>query len=193
MTNTIMQLYSGGPFDILAPRARDISALDIAESLSKVNRYTGHTKAPYSVAQHSVLVSILLEGTGFEMEGLFHDAHECFTGDLSSPLKVAINETAYRLTGERVDIIKALEKPIDEAVALRFGLLYPAPQAVKDADLEALTIERRQLLHPACGVEWSTDVKARDFMLMALTADQARDGFLARYTAIKYREPEKAS
>lgn len=183
-----MQMFSGGPFDIMAPRARDISAFDIAESLSKVNRFAGHTKAPYSVAQHSVLVSVLLEGTGFEMEGLFHDGHEYITGDLPSPLKVAINETAYRLTGERVDVIKAIEEPIDKAIALRFGLLHPLPPAVKAVDMEALTIERRQLLHPASGLEWTTDVKARDFTLLPLSAEHARDAFLSRYNAIKYRE-----
>ena len=193
MTSTVKQMFSGGPFDIMAPRARDIRALDIAHSLGMVNRYTGHTKTPYSVAQHSVLVSLLLEGTGFEMEGLFHDAAECITGDISSPMKQAIREAVYRLTGERVDPIKYIEKPIDEAIAQQFRLIYPRPPAVKAADLEAMTIERRQLMHPASGLVWTTDVQARDFTLMPLTAEQATAAWLARYNVLEYTERKAQS
>lgn len=190
---TIMQAFSGAPFDILAPRARDIRALDIAESLSKINRFTGHTIPTYSVAQHCLLVSYLLDGSGYEMEGLFHDAHEYITGDISSPMKNAIKEMVYRLTGEHVDVIKAIEKPIDEQIAKQFGLIFPRPPAVKAADLEAMTLERRQLMHPASGLVWTTDVKAREFTLNPLSPADARDGWLARYNALAFREKPAAS
>lgn len=191
--STIKQMFSGGPFDILAPRARDIRALDIAESLSKINRFTGHTKPTYSVAQHCVLVSYLLNDTGFEMEGLFHDAHEYITGDISSPMKNAIREMVRRLTGEDVDPIKAIERPIDAAIAQQFGLIYPRPPQVKAADLEAMTLERRQLMNPASGLVWTTDVKARDISLNPLTAPEACAAWLARYNHLAFREKAVAS
>lgn len=186
--NTVMQTFSGSPFDILAPRAKDIRLLDMAEALGNLQRFTGHGRVPYSVAQHSVLVSMLLDGTGLEMEGLFHDGHEAFTNDISSPMKIAIKEMAYRLTGERVDIIKAIEGPIDEAIARQFSLIYPRPPAVKAADMEAMTIERRQVMHPASGLEWTTDVKAREYSLAQMTCDEATATFIARYNYLKYRE-----
>jgi hypothetical protein len=186
--NTIMQTFSGSPFDILAPRARDIRLLDMAEGLGSLQRFTGAGRVQYSVAQHSVLVSMLLDGTGFEMEGLFHDGHEYITNDISSPMKQAINEMVYRLTGERVDVIKAIAGPIDEAIARQFGLIYPRPPAVKAADMEALTIERRQVMHPASGVEWTTDVKCREYLLNQMSCDEATATFIARYNQLKYRE-----
>lgn len=191
--STIKQTYSGSGVDILNPRPRDFRILDIAESLGKLARFTGHTQHHHSVAQHSILVSILLEGTGFEMEGLMHDAAESVTGDVSTPMKRAITEMIYRLTGEHdVDPIKAITVPIDIAIAKQFGLLYPRPPAVKAADLEAMTLERRQLMLPASGVAWSTDVKARDFALAWMSPDDATAAFVNRYNHLLWRPKAQA-
>ena len=191
--NTVIQTYSGSGLDILNPLPRDFRILDIAESLGKVARFTGHTQHHYSVAQHSVLVSILLDGTGLEMEGLMHDAAESITGDVSSPRKVARVEMCYRLTGESgVDPIKDITRKIDTAIAKQFGLLYPRPAAVKAADLEAMTLERRQLMLPASGVAWSTDVKTRDYGLAWMNPDDASAAFLNRYNQILWRPKTQA-
>lgn len=176
---TIMATYSGGPFNVLEPRASDIRLLDIAESLSKINRYSGHTVRPYSVAQHSVIVSKLLEGSGYEMEGLLHDAAEAYTGDITSPVKAALRKLA------EFDVIEALEEPIQTAIAQRFGLHYPFDSQVHDADREALAFEKRCVLHPTAGVPWgSFDVPSQrlDMMMIpVITQEEARDAFLQRY------------
>src|SRR5690242_1952599 len=56
-----IQTYSGVAFDLLAPTPEMISIVDIAHSLSRLCRYTGHViSANYSVAEHSILVASLL-------------------------------------------------------------------------------------------------------------------------------------
>ena len=45
----------------LDPKAEDINLVDVAHSLAIINRYNGHTCAPYSVADHAVRVSHLVE------------------------------------------------------------------------------------------------------------------------------------
>lgn len=194
MSDTVKQTYSGSGIDILNPRPRDFRILDIAESLSKIARFNGHTRKHASVAQHSILVSYLLEGTGFELEGLMHDAAESVTGDISSPMKKAIVEMVYRLTGERnVDPIKAITVPIDIAIAQQFGLIYPLPPAVKAADLEALTLERRQMMLPASGVAWTTDVKTREFALTWVEPGHAAQAFMDRYSELSFQGKGAAS
>lgn len=185
----VIQLYCGSGMDILNPRPRDFRIQDIAESLSKIARFNGHTRKHASVAQHSILVSYLLEGTGFEMEGLMHDAAESVTGDISSPMKRAIVEMVYRITGERdIDPVKAITVPIDVAIARQFSLCYPLPPAVKAADLEAMTLERRQMMLPASGVAWTTDVKAREFALTWVEPGAAAQAFMDRYSDLLFRQ-----
>lgn len=64
---------------------------EMAHALAQINRFTGHCKRPYSVAEHSVLVADIAasEGasTSAQLAALLHDAHEAYTGDVSSPVK----------------------------------------------------------------------------------------------------------
>lgn len=99
---------SGKKMVLTDPDPKLIDVFDIAHHLSIINRYVGATFYPYSVAQHSVLVSYLMPE--FQMAGLMHDAPEYVLGDDSSPKKRAIPE------------IKVLETKWEEAVAERFGL-----------------------------------------------------------------------
>lgn len=129
-----------GSFDLLRPRPEDIHVEHIAHHLAQINRYTGAARRPYNVAQHSCLVSQLLPPR-LRLAGLLHDAHEAYTGDWSSPLKVAIRELAPGL-------IEALIKPIEAAVEAHFGLQLTAEDhaLIKWADLTMLATEKRDLM-----------------------------------------------
>ncbi len=190
MNSTVMQTYRGGPFDLLDPRPEDVRLLDIAEALSKINRFCGNTIFPYSVAQHSVCVSGMLDGTGLELEGLLHDAVEAYTGDLTSPCKAALRAIAVT-NGASHDVIKDLEEPIQEVIAQVFGLRHPIPLEVQRADHELLALERRWVLHPSTGVDWSSHMvppkKLDAYGLPPLEPTQARDAFLARFNALSLR------
>ena len=64
-----------------------MTIVEVAHSLSIVNSFNGHI-GQYSTAQHSCLVSDLLGGSYC---GLMHDGHEAICGDVSTPVKNALN------------------------------------------------------------------------------------------------------
>lgn len=118
-----------------------IDIYDIAHALSIQNRFTGHTKRPYSVAEHSLLVADMLQAAGFgagiQLAGLMHDAHEAYTSDVSSPAKQVLG-LAWRsfeaMHAERV------RRHFDlEAAFFLFG------DIIGRFDLVALATERRDL------------------------------------------------
>ena len=76
------------PFD---PDPAQIDAGDIARALANQCRFGGRRRVFYSVAQHSVMVSQLVEEGGGDVEDVFaalmHDAGEAYLGDMPHPLK----------------------------------------------------------------------------------------------------------
>lgn len=132
------------------PRAEDICIKDIAHHLAQENRFNGALPEPYSVAQHSVLVSQLVElqlgGTEEEAKwALLHDASEAYLRDIHRPLKMALGE-AYRV----------LERRMMAVICERFGLAREEPSIVKSADNLALALERRDLFPASHQQLWKT-------------------------------------
>lgn len=132
MTAHCMQTNSGLMVDLSRISEEDVRLEDVAHALSQIIRFTGHANRPYTVAQHSMLVADLCPEE-HRLWGLLHDAAEAYVGDVSTPLKSMLPD--YREIEERVQRI----------IAGRFGLCWPIPQPVKDADREALMIERADL------------------------------------------------
>lgn len=138
-------LRSGKRFHVLDPRPDDIKIADIAASLSKLCRYTGHCKQFYSVAEHCYLVSVILEKElgrpEAAMWGLLHDAQEAYIGDMSRPLKVALRQAGITLYDDTAD-------KLDAAVAEAFGITVTEDMAaaVKFADNIALATEKAALI-----------------------------------------------
>ena len=96
-----LQTASGRAFDLLNPSPADVDFDDISLALSRVPRFGGHTRRPYSVAQHSVLVAELLESAGHPghvvLQGLLHDATEAYVMDLPRPLKDLVGAPSGKL------------------------------------------------------------------------------------------------
>lgn len=71
---TCTETASGQIIDLADPQPEDIKLGDIAWGLSRQNRYAGHTitKKPYSVAQHTVQVSRIVE-QALRKGNEFHD------------------------------------------------------------------------------------------------------------------------
>ena len=85
-----LQTVSGrwvNPFD---PDPEQLDAGDIARALANQCRFGGHSRVFYSVAQHAVIVSELVEQRGGDVEDVFaalmHDATEAYLGDMPHPV-----------------------------------------------------------------------------------------------------------
>lgn len=167
-----VETESGIAFDLLAPRAEDVSLVDIAGHLSKINRYAGATVGPngYTVAQHSVHVSRILEVWGcplaIQREGLLHDAAEAYYGDVSSPVQRAIAQLYEWAAQDAIpegpardaflgrSPLRALKSIVDPVVRGALGLPLEETPIVKRADLVALACERRAIMAP-CSRDWN--------------------------------------
>lgn len=82
---------SGRTVDPMNLRSSDLDIQDIAWNLAHIARFTGSFPFHYSVAQHSILLSLRMEAAGHAREaclaGLLHDAAEYVLNDLSSEIK----------------------------------------------------------------------------------------------------------
>lgn len=86
---------SGMMFDLFNPTTDMVSLLDIGWGLAGQLRFGGQTIFPYSVAQHSVLLSHAVPPELAKV-ALMHDASEAYIGDMIAPLKVLLPEFEIR-------------------------------------------------------------------------------------------------
>lgn len=131
-----ISLLSGAKFNYNKPEESDVTIDDLASATSNICRYAGHLPRFYSVAQHLVNASRIVEGiTGDKRNpavfaALMHDTAEAFTNDLPTPLKWAF------------PVFKKLEVSIETAMGKKFGFEYPYPDSVKLADTVMLIAEK---------------------------------------------------
>jgi len=112
-----------------------ITIEDIAHALASLVRFNGHTREPYTVAQHSVLVSLLCDPDD-ALWGLLHDAAEAYMGEVVSPIKATL--PAF----ERAETL------LLKRIVTRFGLGWPMPWSVRQADAVLVATEARDLIPP---------------------------------------------
>lgn len=136
------QTVTGIAFEPLNPTPNMFALKDIAVALSQNNRFSGMTKYPYSVAQHSCYVADwVMRETGdplLAFAGLWHDAMEAQIGDMIKPIKV-LNPG-----------FTAIEERGLAVAAEKYGFPFPLPEVVHRADLVVLANESAALFdgHP---------------------------------------------
>lgn len=130
------RMLSGRRLDLLDPSPLDVELSDIAHGLARVARWNGQTSGDhaFSVAQHCLVVEFIFrhfnEATpGDCLMALLHDAPEYVIGDMISPFKAVVGG-GY----------KTVEKRLEAAVHLRFGLPPHASRELKDKIKKADTI-----------------------------------------------------
>lgn len=124
------RMLSGRRLDLLDPSPLDIEIADIAHGLARVARWNGQTTGDhaFTVAQHSLLVEdifcAVMPGAApmQRLAALLHDAAEYVIGDMISPFKAVVG-------GD----YKEVEKRLQRAIRLRFGLPAEAPAALGSA------------------------------------------------------------
>lgn len=95
------QSYTGRPIWPLDPRPGDFAIADLAHHLANINRYGGAARRNYSVAEHSVLVSVYGD-PAFARHKLTHDLGEAITGlDMGSPIKSDPAMVVWRAVEDR--------------------------------------------------------------------------------------------
>lgn len=172
MTQAWIQTYTGKKFDILDPKVEMVCIEDIAHASSQANRFTGHCRFPYPVAQHSRLGSYVVPDE-YALEFLLHDASEAYMGDMNRPLK------HFSIAG---DEYRKLEAKVQEIVCLRFGLPIVESAIVKQVDTMMLYAEKQQLMHsPDFFHEWDAERKTADVKIVETSFHDNKALFLKRF------------
>lgn len=163
-----IETASGQRYDFRNPDPNTVTLEDIAHALSNVCRFAGHVRRFTSVAEHSVLVSRIVEARLWEMSqeereekgvrnvhywtvaGLLHDSHEAYVWDAPSPVKPLLGDVFKELSSiaDKVIVAKFLQPflerpPIRDATADYTDFKNPI---IKKADRIALVVEGRALL-----------------------------------------------
>lgn len=159
----------------LNPDPADIVIEDISHALSNQCRFTGHTRYFYSVAQHSVAVSMLLPEK-YALWGLLHDATEAYLSDIARPIK--------RFNADFGNIYTMVEDGLMDAIITRFGLerTLPMPDVVKEVDNLMLANEIRHLMPQSPLYEgWEAYADVPLSLLSQTYPEQAKTNFMHRY------------
>ena len=165
-------------FYFLKPRQEDIDIRDIAQSLARTCRFGGHGEFFYSVAEHSIYVTRILEKQGAniltQLAGLLHDAEEAYLPDIPSPIKYHMPET------------KALYKVLADEVFVKFKVLRLGSSAdwtlIKDIDKRICTTEAKAL--GLWNKDWAPTGKSLRVQLVGWTHDTAERLFLAKFVEL---------
>lgn len=171
-----LQTQSGVAYWPLSPRAEDVRIEDIAHALSNLCRFGGHCRRFYSVAEHSVLVSLVVPPE-HAMQALLHDATEAYMVDVPRPLKKFLSN------------YEDIEDRNWRVIAEHFGVPYDMHPSVKHADNTVLLAEKEELLGPPPHPwEWAKDLRPAPVYINCFTPEEARRSFLRRYSLLKQLE-----
>jgi 5'-deoxynucleotidase YfbR-like HD superfamily hydrolase len=174
-----LQTVSGrwvNPFD---PDPEQLEIGDIARALANQCRFGGHCRVFYSVAQHSVIVSELVEARGGDAEDVFaalmHDAGEAYLGDMPHPLKHRSPLGAA---------FKEAENHLERALQDHFAIKPGVPE-IKRADRALLATERRAFSAETWHWPELEGVEPVGLELTAWSPDEAARAFLARFEELE--------
>ncbi|MBF0164542.1 MAG: phosphohydrolase [Magnetococcales bacterium] len=163
-----IQTYTGRQFWPLDGRPEEVEIEDIAHSLGMLCRFNGHCRRFYSVAEHSVWVSRLVEEPDARW-GLLHDAAEAYLSDLPKPLKRVLPD------------FDPWEERLLGVIAVRFGLTGLPSARVKEADWRLLANEKATFMAPEPSPWHGLPAPFPDVALAGWSPEEAKARFLERY------------
>ena len=128
-----IRTFSGKLVNILNTDPNSIVIEDIAHSLSFIPRFGGHLSRLYSVGQHSLSCSFLVDDE-YKLEALMHDATEAYMTDIPSPIKHNLPD------------YKEMENNLHRVICNKFGLPFPMSKEIKKIDKKMLEMEWKLLM-----------------------------------------------
>jgi hypothetical protein len=182
MSQAAIVTSTGLLFDILETTFEMVCIEDIAHALSQGNRFTGHTRFPYPVSQHSRLGSYLVPSK-YALRFLLHDGSEAYLGDMNRPLK--------HFTPAGIEYRK-VEERIQGLIYNKFGLSSDEPEIIHDIDNQMLYAEKAQIMAPTeWPNKWGKDQKVADVKILETSFRVNKALFLDRfYTILYYGGPQ---
>jgi uncharacterized protein len=160
---------------------------DICHALAMQCRYTGHCERRYSVAEHSCLVSYIMEDLklGDPFEGLMHDAQEAYLTDIAKPWKKFLPD------------YNKIEKDLEAKLRYHFGIpgITTSP-GCKIADSLALILEARVLIKSEArdwDLSWCPEAMklantpdiANNYIIKCDDVESAKREFMGRYRRLR--------
>ncbi len=189
-----IQTYLGKKFYLWDPQYESIFIEDIAHALSNVCRFAGHCKEFYSVAQHSVLLSLAVEKYVIEHQeevgikklnpremafrARMHDASEAYVGDVTTSLKQMLPK------------FQQIEGIIQNVIEARFNIkVDPQNQLINNMDNAILLTEMQQLMSKP-PEEWETisALKPLDLTIIPDSSIESEMSFLDRFDQLFFGE-----
>lgn len=155
--NAFMETFTGILAPVGAMTSDHVSMKDITVSLSRINRFLGHSMGAYSVLEHSWVVSKIVRQRGYspvvQLAALLHDAKEAYIGDIPTPVKRYFEQEMPGFA----EWFEELERNTDAAICQYVGCIKPGDMyhpAVKQADIDLLQVEAWEMMRSR-GDGWS--------------------------------------
>lgn len=165
---------SGREFHLTDPRPEQVDIHDIATALSRLARFNGHGARFYSVAQHSVVVSLAVPEE-LALPALLHDAAEAYIGDIVTPVK------------QLFPLLRGIEDHIQAVIHRALDVPHVDHPAIKRADLAVMSAERRDLGLSEVGTPWPclAGIDPLRQRIVPVDAEAARKLFLRRFAELR--------
>lgn len=161
-------LYGNRMVDIESLRHGDIDIFDIGWALAQNLRFNGHSRIPYSVAEHCVALSCVVPHE-LQFAALMHDASEAYIGDIIAPLK------------QTLPALVELENQIHRTIFDKFNIDFRLMDKVKPWDWQMCRTEAHLLMGDP---DWAQDPAAGFLPInigRELPAWRRRAMFFSRY------------
>lgn len=170
-----IRTFSGVKFFPLDARPEDVRIIDIAHHLSNQCRWAGAVKTFYSVAAHSLHVSMMCHRE-HALAALLHDASESYLCDMPKPAKLGMPEYEQH------------ENNLQRVISQAFGVPYPFHPEVHQADKAALYLESKYFFEfdrdippvdPPRHCNWNYEI------VCSASPEQIKGWFLQEYVRLK--------
>ncbi len=168
----LMQLGAGRVFYPFDPRPEEVNIKDIAQSLSRIIRFGGHSDLPINVAHHSLNCSYLAwrnyEDVDMQRYMLLHDSAEAYIGDMIRPLKITMPD------------FQIMEARIFDTIIEALDIKHVDMKRVKHYDNVACAWEKRDLFKSAMKWTGMPDIDSLGLRAIPqLSSEASRTAFLS--------------